>query len=223
MYQELLELAQRGELLAARARIMGANGQGVSVLVPSSVVLRRFRIADKAHEAKKKGEKKPILLLREHLASGNYASVKRLLEVNLTDALYREYVMGYELLAVWVFSRDIVEESAFWYINRLGDTESLCTVADVRAVEGSLAKAREVETSFPAPLTPGARLLEGNFMIAKANDERRELRTYAIPLRATVRTWKGRRYRLLQHSTVRIRYEEEVAVCDTPLGALVIG
>lgn len=222
-YQELLKLAAEGELLAARARIADADRMGASVLAPSSVVLWRFRVVDKAHETKKRGEKKPITVLHECLAAGDYASAKRLLEVTLTDAFYREYVMGHELLAVWVFRSPIVEEEAFWCISRLGDTESLCTPIEVLMDEGSLARAREVETNFPAPLTAGARVLNGSFTIVKANDEKRELKTYVIPTRVTVRSVRGRGVRIIHPSTVRIRYEGEVEVCETPWGALVTG
>ncbi|MEM4455185.1 MAG: type I-A CRISPR-associated protein Cas5a [Thermofilaceae archaeon] len=221
-YHELLEFAERGELLAARARIADSPTSGAAVLIPSSVVLRRFRVADKAHETKKKGERRPIHVLYDHLASGDYASAKRVLEVTLTDAFYREYVMGHELLAVWAFKSDVIEE-AFWYINRLGDTESLCTVVDVQVTEGDVSRAREVETCFPAPLTPGARLLNGNFTVVKANDERRALKTFVIPMRATIETRRGRRYRILRSSTVRILYEREVDVCNTPWGTIVVG
>lgn len=221
-YQELLELATRGELLAARARIADASRSGASVLAPSSVVLRRFRVVDKAHETKRKGEKKPISVLYEYLAAGDYASAKRLLEVTLTDALYREYVMGHELLAVWVFQRPIVEEEAFWYISRLGDTESLCTVVEVRTAKGSLARTREVETNFPAPLTTNARVLNGSFTIVKANDEKRELKTYVIPTSVTIESFKGRRVRVIHPSIVRIQYDKEVEVCETPWGTLVL-
>lgn len=221
-YEELLSLTNEGRLLAARARIHEPAGRG-AVLTPSSIVLRRFRVADKAHESKKKGERKPVEVLREAAATGDFATVKRIVEVTLTDAFYREYVMGVELLAVWVFSRAEIEERVFWLINRLGDTESLCTVVDVQSSDCQMVKKKEVETPFPAPLTQRSRVVSGVFTLAKLSDERRQLRPFAIPVSATVEARGKLRYRVFRPASVRISYEGEVDVCETPWGDVVVG
>lgn len=221
-YERVLSLAEEGRLAAARARIHDPYGLRAP-LTPSSVVLRRFRIADKAHETKKRGERRPIDVLREAAATGDFEKVKRIIEVTLTDAFYREYVMGLELLAVWVFRDTRIEEDVFWLVNRLGDTESLCTVVDVQKSTGRLTRKREVETPFPAPLTPGALVVEGVYTPAKLSDERRRLRPFAIPVHSAVEARGKRRYRVFRPSSVRIRYSEDVDVCETPWGDVVLG
>lgn len=221
-YEEVLGMVEDGELLAARAKI-GDEGLGGLPLAPSSVVLKRFRIFDKGFERKKKGERPPVNILREEIAVGRYEAVKKVIEVILTDALYREYVMGMELTAVWTFARRGFDEEVFWRISRLGDTESLCTMVDVRSAEGVVTEKREVETSFPAPLLPEARVVNGEFVPVKVCDERRMLRPFVFPIRVAVERRGGLRYRVFRPTKVRLVYEDGVKVCETPWGDIVIG
>jgi len=221
-YEEIIRMVEGGELLAARAKIGGGGTEGAP-LAPSSIVLRRFRIFDKGFESKKKGERKPAEVLREAASSGQYEVVKRVVEVTLTDALFREYVMGVELAAAWVFAGEGFGEEVFWCINRLGDTESLCTVVDVRSAEGAIVEKREVETPFPAPLLPGARVVSGEFVPAKVCDEKRVLRPFVLPVKVAVERRGRIRYRAFHPTRVRLVYGEKVRVCETPWGDIVVG
>jgi len=219
--EEVYELVRKGELLAARAKPFGR--ETAPPLVPSALVVRRFRIADKAHESKEEGERKPIELLRSTLSSGGFEDAKRILEVELMDAFYREYVMGIELLCLWVFKSWAPPEHVVRLIHRLGDTESLCTVTDVTISEPRLLKKRLVKTPFPAPWLEGARVVEGSYYPAKLCNEVRELSLYIVPLRIEVERKNGLRYTTIRPASVTIDYGSEVTVCETEWGDLVIG
>jgi hypothetical protein len=95
-------------------------------------------------------------------------------------------------------------------------------VVDVQVSSGKLTKKKRVETPFPAPFLPGARVVEGTFAPVKMNDERRMLRLYAVPLKATVEVRGRLRYRAFKPSRAKISYEGEVDVCETPWGEVVI-
>ncbi|RZN59541.1 MAG: type I-A CRISPR-associated protein Cas5 [Thermoproteota archaeon] len=219
---ELRELVIKGEVLAARAKLQ-ENGQLNYPLIPSSVILRRFRIMDKAHETKKKGEIKPIERLKSSLNAREIETVKRILEIELMDAFYREYVMGLNLLCVWIFKGKGFEDEVIKNIHRLGDTESLCTVLEVSSEESPLVHKRAVTTKFPAPINEKC-TLSGDFILTKMCDEKRELKTFVVPLRQEIEK-KGRlRYPVVWPSTVKIDYGEEIVVCETQQwGDIVIG
>ncbi|MHB9301958.1 type I-A CRISPR-associated protein Cas5a [Thermofilum pendens] len=218
-YEEVVELARKGRLMAARA----AAPPGASLpLVFSSVVLRRFRVADKAHEAKGKGERKPIELLREAVGSGDYAEAKRIIEVELSDALYREYVVGFEILAAWVAEEGAVDPRAAWSVHRLGDTESLCTVVDVSVERCPVARKKVVRTLFPAPAVDGMLVRSGGAVFAKMSDELRELRTFAVPgFRGFERAGRAK-VPVFRPGYAEIEYPGEVAVCESSLGDIVL-
>jgi len=144
--ERVREWVREGKLLAARASL--ARDQ--PPLAVSPIVLRRFRVVDKAHEAKGKGEAKPIERLSDSARSGDFLGAKRMVEVELTDAFYREYVMGYELLCAWALDEALdVDPGCLYLAQRLGDTESLCTVLEVRAEE---AEVGEEDEALRAPL-----------------------------------------------------------------------
>ena len=220
--EEVYGLVRKSELLAARAKPFGEE-TAAPPLVPSALVVRRFRVADKAHESKEKGERKPIELLSNALSSGSFEDAKRIIEVKLVDAFYREYVMGIELLCLWVFKSWAPPEHVVRLIHRLGDTESLCTVTDVTISESQLLKKRLVETSFPAPWLEGARVVEGSYYPVKLCNEVRELTLYIVPLRIEVERRNGLRYSTIRSASVTIDYGSEVTVCETKWGDLVIG
>lgn len=220
--EEVYGLVEKSELLAARARPLGEEA-AAPPLIPSALVVRRFRVADKAHESKEKGERKPVELLGSALSSGSFEDVKKLLEVELMDAFYREYVMGIELLCLWVFKSWAPPEHVVRLIHRLGDTESLCTVTDVTINESQLLKKRLVETSFPAPWLEGARVVKGSYYPAKLCNEVRKLSLYIMPLRIEVERRSGLRYPTIRPASVTIDYGSEVTVCETKWGDLVVG
>jgi len=220
--EEIYGLAEKSELLAARARPLN-EGAAALPLVPSALVVRRFRVADKAHESKEKGERKPSELLGSALSSGRFEDVKKILEIELMDAFYREYVMGIELLCLWVFRSQAPPEHVVRFIHRLGDTESLCTVTDVTIEESQLLKKRLVETSFPAPWLEGARVVQGNYYPVKLCDEMRKLTLYIMPLRIEVERRDGLRYPAIRPARVTIDYNSDVTVCETKWGDVVVG
>ncbi len=219
-YSSVIEMVSRGEILAARARPL--EERAGTPLTLSPVVLRRFRIVDKAHETKKKGETKPIERLSSALARGDTAEAKRLLEVNLTDAFYREYAMGYDILCAWIVRGDAVRPEVLRLIQRLGDTESLCSVLDVWSESVEVFEDRVVETPFPAPAVEEARVLEGSFMYAKMCDEMRVLRPFIIPCTFRMERRRGMRYPTVRPSRVKIDYGRNVEACETSYGSIVL-
>jgi len=208
------EWVDSAKILAARATPV----EDSPPLVFSTMVLRRFRIEDKAHESKEKGTPKPIDVLRNALLNGEFELVKTMLEKKLTDAFYREYVMGHELRCVWAISDDL-ELRPEWLMlaHRLGDTESLCSVLDVEEVAAEIVEEDVVETSFPAHLE-GCRLVEGSYMIVKMCDEaffhHREggPRRFIVPCRVRVERVRGGAVSVITPSKVRVEYEEPVKV-----------
>ncbi|MEM1509161.1 MAG: type I-A CRISPR-associated protein Cas5a [Thermofilaceae archaeon] len=220
--EEAYSLVKNGELLAARAKPNG-NEAVSPPLVPSPVVLRRFRIADKAHESKDRGVRKPVDRLGESLGAGNFDEVKKILEVELMDAFYREYVMGVNLFCVWVFKSQSLAEDVVSLIHRLGDTESLCTVVEVFNREATLTRKNVVETPFPAPWIEGARVIKGSYFPAKICNEARELSLFIIPLRQETERSGKLRYPAIRPSSVTVDYGREVNVCETEWGDIVVG
>ncbi len=224
-YEEVLGMVRDGRIMAARACPLGiANlDKGTAPLTLSAIVLRRFRIADKAHETKKKGEIKPITRLVRAVQRNAPHEVKRIVEIELTDALYREYVMGFDLLAAWVIRDDVdIDPKELWLIPRLGDTESLCSVTKVWSEEAELLRTTTVKTPFPAPAEDALKISKGSFMIAKICDESRNLRPFIIPCEIKVERGKYGKYTAILPSSVAIEYKREVKVCATSKGSIVL-
>ncbi|MCS7105519.1 MAG: type I-A CRISPR-associated protein Cas5a [Thermofilaceae archaeon] len=221
-WEEAFDLVRHGRLLAARAKPGGGRGFDPP-LIPSPTVVRRFRVADKGHESKKKGEKKPVEKLVELAGSGGWEEVKRIVEIELTDAFYREYVMGVDLFCVWVFQKFDLDERVVGLVHRLGDTESLCTVVDLYSTEAPVERTSVVTTSFPAPWFEGARVLEGTYLPAKMCDEARRLGLFIVPLKYEIERRGRFRYPAIRESIVKIDYGREVNVCRTDWGDVVLG
>jgi len=225
-YSEVLEMVHRGELLAARARLLStyAEARYGYPLTYSAVVLRRFRIVDKAHETKKRGEVKPIVRLDKAISEENYTEARRILEVELTDAFYREYVMGFEIVCAWVFKENVaVDSKALWLIQRLGDTESLCSVVKVWPEECPVEVSTDVSTSFPAPADGLVSIRGRGFMLMKISDEARKVRTFVVPCEHGVEKGPRGKYPVMRPSVVELKYSNNVSFCKTKYGNIVLG
>ena len=131
--------------LAARATITSE----VNTLSP--VLLRRFRVLDKGFETKKKGERPPYTRLLELIASGNAWEAKRVLDLEMTDALYREYYFSQELLCSWILSEPI-PSTVIKLLMRLGDTESLCNVVEAWAEDARIGDSVKLNTKYPVAI-----------------------------------------------------------------------
>ena len=213
--ERVREWVREGKLLAARASL--ARDQ--PPLAVSPIVLRRFRVVDKAHEAKGKGEAKPIERLSDSARSGDFLGAKRMVEVELTDAFYREYVMGYELLCAWALDEALdVDPVCLYLAQRLGDTESLCTVLEVRAEEAEVGEEEAVRTSFPTPMEKLAEPVKGSYTVARMCDEERQLRPYVLPCELAMEKVEGGFITLVRPSEVEVRYEEPVRVIRSESG-----
>ena len=192
----------------------------------STTVLRRFRTADKAHfyEEATSGLKY-IQALGEAVEKGQLERVKSVLERDLTDAFYREYVMGHEIMCVWVLSDD-VDFNPEWVrlVQRLGDTESLCTVLEVKVMGAEVFKETVVETRFPTCLEGAKESIKGAYTIVKMCDEaffysrRGQPRRFIVPCEVRVEKVRGGAVPVISPSKVQVEYERPVKVVRTGLG-----
>jgi len=224
-YSEVLEMVRKGELLAARARLFSTytETRGEYPLTYSAVVLRRFRIVDKAHETKKRGEVKPIVRLNKAISEKNYVEARRILEVELTDAFYREYTMGFEIICAWIFKKNVVDPKVLWLIQRLGDTESLCSVVKVWSEECPIEVSTDVSTSFLAPADGLVSVKGRGFMLMKISDEARKIRTFVVPCEYSVEKGPRGKYPVMRPSIVELKYSSGVSFCKTKYGDIVLG
>ena len=206
---EVKTWVKEAKLLAARATLI----TGGLPMTQSSIVLRRFRVVDKAHESKEKGIPKPIQRLAKFCQQGDFRMVKILLEKELTDAFYREYVMGHELLCVWAIEDDIDLEPNWLYLTqRLGDTESLCTAVSVESIEAEIYETKEVKTGFPTPIEGLVWPLEGSHIIIKMCDELRNLRPYVVPCELRIEKMGRLVVPIVRPSEIRATYKKPVKV-----------
>lgn len=217
--KKVIEWVKNGYLLVARARLYLRKGQTLPVAI-SPVVLRRFRIVDKAHEKKKKGETTPIDDLYNAIKTGNYVAVKRLVEVKLMDAFYRDYIMGHEVLCVWVFKESLkVSENIFWLMQRLGDTESLISVLEVWSEKYPVSDISSAQISFPVEVeyvTPK----EGDFLLIKMCDETRILKQYLVPIKYEIKRTKCGKVVLLSPTEVNVEFIKARPCCKTDEGII---
>lgn len=199
---EALELA-KGITLVARSSL------DESYAVVSPVLLRRFRVLDKGFESKEKGERPPIERMTDAAKSGDLDTVKKIIEQELSDALYREYVSPVKLTCTWVL-REQLDYDLLRLIQRIGDTESLCTAREVWSASCTKVELSEVKTRYPLPVER-MRAVSGSYLIRKMNDERGELRGYIIPCETKVyRTEKGAKFTAYSPSLVTASFEDPV-------------
>ncbi|MCS7385438.1 MAG: type I-A CRISPR-associated protein Cas5a [archaeon GB-1867-005] len=206
----------RDMILAARATIESP------AVVVSPVILRRFRILDKGFEAKVSKAVPPFKRFLDLISQGLIDEARKIIEVELTDALYREYVTSAIFKCVWILSEEVKPE-ALYLIQRLGDTESLCTVVEVWEASCKKIEIKVVETKYPLPHY-GEDLVnvEGSYLYIKMCDEHRTLKGYIIPCERKMHsTRKGIRFIAYTPSTVKIRYSIPHEVFDVD-GELIV-
>lgn len=205
-YERLTRGGERGERLAARSRL-------IDVVVHSSIVLRRFRVAD---EFRKRTQ------LYEILDRGDVVGVKLFLEVKLIDAFYRGYAVGHEILCAWILGEGMeLDERAARLLQRLGDTESLVSVPEAWVEDTSIETASNLKTSFPFP-SRGARIKRGDFMMTKMCDERRRAEWFIIPIRHEVRHMGSGRAIILEPTEIEVDFPQPVQFCETSVGTIVM-
>lgn len=179
----------------------------------STIVLRRFRIAD---EFRKRME------LYELLSKGDYTAGKFFLEKDLTDAFYRSYIMGHEILCVWVVSGDLeVYESMFLLLQRLGDTESLVAVREVWIEEAEIGNSSEIKTPFPFPLED-ATIKRGDFVLMKMCNEKRLIEQFVIPVKHELRYTERGKVVILKPTEVEAIFPQPVPYCETSEGTIIL-
>jgi len=203
--KRVVDWVQNGKVLAARSALLGSLPLSLS-----STVLRRFRIVDKAHEKKTKLPK-PIDRISEALIKQDLSSVKKIFEIELTDAFYREYVMGHELLCAWVLSDDVdIEAKWLMLANRIGDTESLCTVTKVDEAEGDVYEDTNVKTKFPIVFENVTSFKSKFHVTLKMCDEARNLRIFIIPCELKMKEINGKVASLIFPSEIEAKYNTPI-------------
>ena len=194
--------------------------------VPSTVVLRRFRVLDRGFERpKEKGAKLTEYdKLMKFLGEKDYYLAKLHLERSLTDALYREYMFSISMTCLWVF-REKIDVDILKLISRLGDTESYANVVKVWEDRCELVRKRNIETRFPTLMVrEKIEDIKGKYMIMKMCDKNRSLKWFIVPLaREIKRTTKGLKYFVYKPYRVIISFKEEVTTAKTSTDEILLG
>ncbi|RLG84982.1 MAG: type I-A CRISPR-associated protein Cas5, partial [Thermoprotei archaeon] len=158
----------RNSVILARATLVAT-----APAIPNSVLLWRYRILDK------KGEVLKLLKSKEN----DYTGFKRELELKFKDALHREYLFISDIVAAYIL-RKRIDAGTFSLIPRLGDTESLCSIGDVKILSCNEIRAIKIRTSYPfkynAEMIKG---VKGDFMFLRMTDELRAMKPFVVPIR----------------------------------------
>jgi len=174
----------RENIVLARAKLIS----DVSIISP--VILRRFRVLDKGFERKQSKEVAAYNRAIDALLSRNISEYRRIVEQILSDAMYREYLTQVRFQCIWVI-RDNIDHRIAYYIQRLGDTESLVTVNEVWQEDCIMEKVDTLSTEYPFTLDPNLiNRFTGSYIITKMCDESRSIKTYIIPCKRDVLTTK---------------------------------
>ena len=190
----------RKAVVIARAKLL----KGCTVVTP--VILRRFRVLDKGLEAKTKGEVAAFEKACSALQAGDFYSFKRTIEMELMDALYREYLSHASVKCIWVL-RESYESKLLYLLQRLGDTESLATVIEAWSTDCREAEADQIDTEYPFTLAPEVlERIRGDYTTLKMCDESRKLKMYYIPCKKEISsTPSGIKYFTYTTTKVEIR------------------
>ena len=194
-------------LVLARAKILNE----VAVVTP--IMLRRFRVLDKGFETKRKGEIPAYKRACDALSSGDFDYYRRVIEVELTDALYREYVTAATIKCVWIL-REPLDHKLLYLLQRLGDTESLVTVMEAWSADCSVKEVDSLRTEYPMVLDPDALTsIGGDYTVVKMCDEHRILRTFCIPCKKDVlSTPDGVKYFAYVPTSIEAEFKKPVEV-----------
>ena len=211
-----LEEARRN-VVAARAKL----AKGCTVVTP--VILRRFRVLDKGLEAKTKGEVPAFERACNALSSGDFYSFKRTIEVELTDALYREYLSHASIKCVWVL-REPYDSKLLYLLQRLGDTESLVTVLEAWSADCRSIEVDQTDTEYPFALTPDVlEHVRGDYTTSKMCDEHRRLKMYYIPCKKEISsTPSGVKYFTYTSTKIEVKLKRPQKVLEID-GEKIIG
>lgn len=199
-------------VLAARARLLSE----IEVITP--IILRRFRILDKGFE--KKGFLKALEKLRSH----DFEGFRNIIEGELTDALYREYLSQTTFKCVWIVEGELDSRIAY-LLQRLGDTESLVTVEEAWSAECSLEYADHVETEYPFTV-PREEIenMRGEYTIIRMCDEKRERQMFYVPCRKSIRRTKsGVKYFVYQPTRMVAKFKERLRIYRIENETIVVG
>jgi len=190
-------------VVIARAKLIS------DVVVINPIILRRFRVLDKGFESKEKGEKKTFEKALSLLQEGNFDVFRRIIEGDLTDALYREYLSPVTLKCVWIL-RTPIESKILYLLQRLGDTESLVNVAEAWSAECRVERLDKTSTSYCfTALQNIVSVVHGNYTAIKMCNEKRELKLYYVPCKKEVRsTLNGLKYFAYTPAKVDVKMKE---------------
>jgi len=184
-------------------------------IIPNPILLWRFRILDRGIEKPKERvspEKRFTLLNRLSMLvkEDKYNEVKNLVETKLKDALYREYLFTFEINVIFLL-REEVETKIFYYISRLGDTESLCSVHNIDIKGYNIELVKNVVTKYPFKYTNKINNIHGDFMILRQGDEYRNLSLFVIPVsRKIITTSRGSKIVVYAPSQIKVTFTDQV-------------
>ncbi|MCX8171905.1 MAG: type I-A CRISPR-associated protein Cas5a, partial [Candidatus Bathyarchaeota archaeon] len=166
--------------------IIAARGKLLSeATVTNPIILRRFRILDKGLEVG--GFERAC----EALRSGDFDSFRSVIEKELADAFYREYLSPAILKCIWIL-KDSVEDKALYLLQRLGDTESLISVVEAWSSECAVLSADDASTDYPFTLNSEViDAIYGSYTTIKMCDERRELKLFYVPCKREARSTRA--------------------------------
>jgi len=164
-------------IVAARAKLIGET------TTISPIILKRFRVLDKGVE--EKDFEKACSALRV----GDFDTFRKILEKDLIDALYREYLSPATLKCIWILKNPI-ESKILYLLQRLGDTESLVNVAEAWSANCKTLDMDEISTDYPFTLQhPNIiDIIQGAYTTLKMCDEKRELKLFYIPCKREIRS-----------------------------------
>jgi CRISPR-associated protein Cas5 subtype I-A len=196
------EIVKRNVIIA-RARLLS------DITIVNPIILKRFRILDKGFEKKEKGEEEPFKKALNVYQEGNVDTFRKIIEKDLTDALYREYLSPSTLKCIWIL-RSPIESKILYLLQRLGDTESLVNVTEVWNTECKVEHVSELTTSYYFTLPQDVIIMvDGNYTITKMCNEERKLRLYYIPCKKEIRsTSNGLKYFVYIPTKVKVKIKK---------------
>jgi len=200
-----LEEARR-VVVMARAKLM----KGTTTITP--IILRRFRILDKGLEAKAKGKAPAFDMACNALQSGDFEAFRKTIEVDLMDALYREYISNASIKCAWIL-RGPFDSKLLYLLQRLGDTESLVTVEEAWSATLRSTKVDRVSTDYPLASTENVSRVRGDYTMLRMCDEKRSPTMYYVPCRREVlRTPDDVKYFVYAPTKIDVEFKQAIEV-----------